>query len=332
MSTITHFRQSLACLAILVAIAAAQFSNRVFAAERGTTIVVTPSAVQGGSMGIRKVEPQYTVFPTPAGQPATFSGRVVGLNNYGGSDALVGIVYLSGVFWNSYDNYQWASVRPDGSFSITADRSPGCMRALVVQQPGKPWTFLRHDFSPGDSAKDVVIQVGRAHRVLLEVEDAHGRRAAGGFQVEVFDGMRYVEPSSKSASYERLGFFFTDGPQSQLPLYLPSDPVALYVAAPGLSPFYKVIDPTKSDRIVFRLSSAGSITGRVVKAGSPVAGASVLVGCSTNPLSWRTAVTDARGDFSVSDLAPGRYTIRAASYSGTANVREGISTVVHVNL
>jgi len=294
---------------------------------------VTPTTPQSTDLVKKEASETYTVYDTPAGQTSTFSGKIDGLGDYGGSglNALVGIIYLKGIFWNRYDNYQWASVRPDGTFTITSDRFPDARKALVVQQPGRPWTFLRHDFNPGDSAKDIVMNIQDSTTVWVQAEDAQGRGPQNGFQVEVFDGVKYTEPGA-TVTYQRLGRFSTyTGP---LRLDLPNEPVALYVAGEGFAPFYQIIDPSSAQEFVFRLLPEGIIKGTVTKGDKPDAGQTVTVNCAAVPLAARTATTGADGTFSVSGLPPGRYavTVSGSKLVAAAVVKPGETTTADVSV
>ena len=276
------------------------------------TFDILPSTTQSADLAERQVDEVFTTFATPTGSSATFSGKVTGLSDYdnSGNNALVGIIYLNGIFWDKYDNYQWASLKPDGTFTITADRYPDAKKILVVKQPGRAWGFLRHDFAAGDSAKDIVINMTDGYRMLVQIEDSNGKPPQGAFQAEVFDGVKFKDATGTFATYQRIGLFHSDGSEPWLVVDVPDEPVALYVSAPGLAPFYQIVDPSKTSVFVFRLLPAAEIHGAVTKGGAPLKDANVSVGCATDPLSWRTAKTADDGIFDIQNMPPGSYTVR----------------------
>src|SRR4051812_23521610 len=118
--------------------------------ERGT-IDEDPNA------GATKLEPEpYTSFPTPAGQPATFSGKIVGLDSY--KDVEVAVITVVPREYFSHNAFVTALVRADGSFSLRSQDHLDLAKTICVRPPGRPWTYLRHDFPPGQSGRDIVLR------------------------------------------------------------------------------------------------------------------------------------------------------------------------------
>ena len=70
-------------------------------------------------------------------------------------------------------------------------------------------------------------------------------------------------------------------------------------------------------------ASAGSLEGRVTEAGSPLAGATVLVGS-------RATRTDRDGQYRVDDLVPGDYVVTVYAGDRSAVIRAHVGAVIAI--
>jgi hypothetical protein len=264
------------------------------------------------------VTPPGSISATPAGEPATFQGRVAGSGPFAG--AQVALVTLKPSPWTDAANFQWTAVRADGTFSIRADRDRDAGKTLALSMPGQALTFLHWDFAPGQSAREITLTPSGVRHASVTVTGPAGVNGQT-VTVEVFDARDYRGPSGEAIARQRLGVF--TGPGAGVPADLPADPVGLYVSAPGLAAYYQIVDPVKAGRFDFHLLKEGAISVRVVTRGAPAPGVTVLTGCPDAPFSWRRRTTDREGRIQLTGLPPGEYRITANGAETTARIRSG---------
>lgn len=271
--------------------------------------------------------PPGKTIVVPAGQVPVFSGKVIADTALTG--AQVGIVSLKGSPWTNPNNFAWFPVKADGTFLARADRDPDAGKALVVNAPGHPLTFVPWNFSAREASSDVVINIPVARHVVVSAVGPDGV-AASSMTVEAFDAHDYRSAAGTTLVRQRLGI--ATGPGSGVPLDLPDGPVGLYVSAQGLAAYYQIVDTAKAPRIEFRLLREGSVGVQVVKNGAPAAGVVVMTACPNAPFSARRRTTDGQGRFQLTGLAPGEYTMTAEGGRGAARVRAGQNTTATLTL
>jgi RNA polymerase sigma factor (sigma-70 family) len=273
----------------------------------------------------------FTRFKTPAGQAATFTGRVEGLKRSGGGPAEVGIVSMVGVQWTTNANYQWQRVGPDGTFSVTVDRRPEARRALAVRAKGQPTTFLRAEFEPDESARDVVVRMKSGRTVTLTARGLRGK-PVGWFKAEIFNAYDVPDDRGRVLEMQRLDAPATSS--GRLALDLPLEPVALLISGTGVAPYYHVLDARDADSFQFDLMAPCRITGTVTRSGGlePVPNQRVLLVNDDAPLSATARKTNAAGAFDVPTGVPGTYEISVAGKRFTVTAAEAETLSVNLDL
>jgi len=108
---------------------------------------------------------QFDIFQNEAGEPRTFSGKIVGVESMQGVE--IGLISMVGIYWNVKDAYQWEPVAADGSFSITDARYNNAGKILVMRGPNTAWTFLRYNFKPEESGRNIVLHAAPSKKVRL---------------------------------------------------------------------------------------------------------------------------------------------------------------------
>ena len=258
------------------------------------------------------------VYATPRAAASTFQGKVMGLFAVPGVQ--VGIVSMKGRPWTNPANFQWGAVQSDGAFEIHADKDPDAPKALVVAAPGHPWTYAHWEFGSHDSAKDITMDVAPAKHVTVAASGP-GLLPAKTLTVEVFDAHDYRMPGNKALQRQRLAVF--TGPASGVAVDLASEPVGLYVSAPGMAAYYQIIDPGKADRFEFQLMREGAVDITVERAGTPAAGIVVMTTCPDAPFSSRQRTSDASGHIQIGGLPPGEYRITTDGGEVSAKITSG---------
>ena len=250
-----------------------------------------------------------TRYLTPPGSRASFAGRVEGLANP--ANAEVGVVYLRGTHWLSTDNYQWQPVNADGTFTITAEKYPRARRALAVRSKGHSTTFLRAEFGANESARDIRLRMKPVRPITVVAKDSRGRPVSS-LRVEVFEpSIGYGEPRTDDQGRDLVAqqLEVRVDPGNELTVAVPLEPVSLFIGGTGVASHLHTVDPRLSDRFEFQLLAATRIEGMVTRAGTPVAGARVMLNNDTEPLSYVARKTDAKGYFRLTNGVPGTYTI-----------------------
>ena len=251
---------------------------------------------------------KFERFETPAGQPPTFSGNVIGIPP--GKRAQVGVVANLGTQWIQPKNYKYAKVAPDGAFSITADHKPDAIKSLMVTIDGRLATFLRADFAPNESAKDVELRLSDAKTIVLTMENPQGADVRG-FQVEAFTAYAMQDDAGQqNLRMQRVAA--TSSSAGAIVLEAPLEPVAVLLASTGLAPCYRIIDPRQADEFHFKMLAASRVRGIVTRNGKPVAGAQMYMVNPAAALSATLRKTDPQGRFDIGGRPPGRQQIRVA--------------------
>jgi hypothetical protein len=270
---------------------------------------------------------KFTRFPAPQGQPQTFSGKVT--NFPPGKAAQVGVVAVVGTHWIKPDNYKWQKCEPDGSFTITGDHKPGAKKALVAAVGDRPWTFLRAEFAPRESARDVEIRVKEGKTLVLTMEDSQGK-AVRGFQGEVFNAYVTTDDQGKQLKAQRLGALTSSG--GAIVFAAPLEPIGVLLAASGIAPYYAVIDPREADEFHFKMLAESRVRGVVTRDGQPVAGQQIYMVNGAAPLSATLRKTDAQGRFDIAGRVPGRHDIRVGAYRTTVQVQPGETAELNIEV
>lgn len=264
-------------------------------------------------------EPEkFERFETPAGQPPTFSGKVFGIPP--GKAARVVVVANVGTQWIQPKNYKSANVAPDGSFTIVADHKPEAEKSLMVSVDGRLATFLRAEFAPNESARNVEFRLADARPVVLTMSDPRGKEVSA-FRVEVFTPYRVSDDAGKELRMQRLHAASSAG--GAIVFRAPPEPIAVLLSSNGLAPHYQVIDPREAEEFHFKMLPASRIKGVVTRDGQPLAGAEIYFVNRAAALSVTLRKTDAQGRFDVGGRVPGQQEIRIAGYSTAVQVEPG---------
>lgn len=273
----------------------------------------------------------FTRFATPEGESATFSGHVEGLLDP--QNAEVGIVYLRGTQWTSFNNYQWEPVNADGTFIITADRFPEARRALAVRSEEQSVTFLRAEFEANESASDIVVRMKPVREIQIVLKDSRGKPVPA-FKAEIFDasadGARNVDDQGRPLRTQRL-----DAPNAVggiISVAVPLEPLSILVSGSGIAPYSQTVDPRVSDRFEFKVSKSTPIEGRLTKAGVPVAGEKLMLNNDAVRFSYTARTTDADGRFRLENGIPGEYNIAVREHRVRIKLIEGESAEVNIDL
>jgi hypothetical protein len=251
-----------------------------------------------------KQEPErFTAYRTPDGERALYEGRVAGVDSLDGVEVCIMPApeheYISNVA------YDWVMVAVDGSFRLAAPPRLGQRsRTLCVRAPDRPWTFLRRDFQPDESARDIVLTPARGKRVTISasLRDEPGK---GWMTAEAFDGyQRYDDRGKPCRSQYYGGRQSDDGTTS---LLLPLRPMALRVRAAGSAFGCVVVDPRQVDHVVTTLPREARLAGRVVDGDRPVGNRALWLFNPCARLSAAAVETDNDGNFRLEGLVPGQY-------------------------
>lgn len=273
----------------------------------------------------------FTRYPTPPAAAATFVGRVEGLKDP--ADAEVGIISLRGVQWTSNANYQWQPLNEDGTFTIAAAAFPEARRAIAVRSHDQSVTYLRAEFEPGDSAKDMVVRMKPTRLISIAANDSAGQPIKS-FKVEIFDGSadgpNITDDEDRPLSTQRL-----DAPLASrgvLEVPLPLEPLCVMLSGNGIAPSFQKIDPRTSDHFAFSLLKATPISVTLTDHGKPVVDERVMLNNPAVQFSYTARKTDAAGKFTVPAGIPGTYRIAIRKRVVETTVIEGVPCEVNIDL
>lgn len=251
---------------------------------------------------------QFARFITPDGATATFSGIVEGVIDP--ARAEVGIIYLRGTQWTSFNNYQWEPVNADGTFAIAADRFPESRKTIAVRAQDQSITFLRAEFDANESANEIVVKMKQVRQIEITAKNSKGR-AVRAFKVEIFDdsvaGKRHTDDEGRPLRSQRLDAPVAAG--GAVRTFVPMERISVLLSGTGIAPFFQTIDPRVSDRFEFTVLSSTRLEGRLTNGGEPVAGEKLMLNNDAVPLSYTARTTDADGRFTLVEGIPGTYNI-----------------------
>lgn len=248
---------------------------------------------------------QFEIVKRDGRKPRTFSGKVVVQGSLDGVD--VGLISLVGIYWINSNAYQWQPVAADGSFSITDARYLDADKALVVRGPNTPWTFLRHNFSSTDGAKNIVLKADPPEHVRLTASGVDGKTLTQ-FRCEVFPYAQYDE-HDKELARQRSGMFDSNG-KDFIDLVLPPDNIALFCGANGYARFYQVVDARKVHAVHLVLVKAGRLKITVLdENGKPKSGVHASWQSDEAPLSLDFHATDSNGMIFAEDQTPATFVV-----------------------
>src|SRR3954463_2040128 len=124
------------------------------------------------SVGSQYQREKFTRVAAEAGKPQVFAGKVLDLDP--GHKADVGIVSLIGTHWLTSSNYEWFPLDKSMTFSVTSAQHADAPKALGLRAEGRPWTFLRAQFDPGEGATGIELRVKPSVKCVITMEDASG--------------------------------------------------------------------------------------------------------------------------------------------------------------
>jgi hypothetical protein len=243
--------------------------------------------------------------------PRTFAGRVVVDGPLAGVE--VGLVSLVGIHWVNPDTYQWQAVNADGTFSLTDERFLDAPKALVVRGPHTPWTFLRYNFAPDESATGIVLRASPARAIELSASGEDGRDLTGS-SFELFPAHAQFDDDGHILRRQRLGEF-ESGTGTEVQVAAPAGEVAVFAHRDGYASYYQVIDTRQADHFRFVLQAPGRMRIRVLDAaGNPQPGVRVDWINPAAPLSLSGTSTDADGTIVQGNLSPGIFLVKTKGF------------------
>jgi hypothetical protein len=217
----------------------------------------------------------------------------------------------------------------DGTFVLDGLAS-GLRHTVQARLDGYPHSFVRNVTAPADKVEIVMRSAGGVRGV---VKGAGGAQV-GSFQVQV---ERYVEADGVTRAGEVASRFSSSDGRFELDLVAPGD-YDLVVTADGFAPARPArvsVPPDGWAEITVALESGARVAGRVTSGGQPVVGARVAMSAG---YAGPAVFTDAKGGFTLIDVAPGRRSL-SASKAGLASahrddleVRAGQTTEVELVL
>lgn len=270
---------------------------------------------------------EYTAFPTPAKERATFSGKVVGLSSY--VDVEVTIISVFPREYFSHDATVTTLVRPDGSFSLKAQDHPERPKTICVRVPGRPWTYLNHDFAPTESGRDIVLRAQEGKKITVTAM-LDGSSERNWMTVEAFDGYQRRDREGKPVMSEYYGG--RDGMEGTTAIILPLRPMALRIRAEGSANTCVMVDPREVDHLTVRLPREAKMKTHVTKEGKPYTFRPIWFFNPTSRLSWGGVETDGKGDFELSGLMPGSYVFMTETGQFTSTLKQGHTNDVSIDL
>jgi hypothetical protein len=261
---------------------------------------------------------QYVSYPTPPGEKPTFSGKVVGLDSY--KDVEVTLITVLPREYVNQNALITTMVLEDGSFSMKPTENLDRPRTICVRAPGRPWTYLRHDFAAGQSGKDIVIPVDEGQTLTVSAR-INGGAAKTWMTLEAFDGYQRHDNEGKPVQSEYYG-----GKQSNdgtASIILPLRPMALRVRAEGSASACVIVDPREVDHLNVRLPTEARLKGRIIQDNKPQSFAPVWFFNPAARLSFGGVEADADGVFELSGLMPGEYYFIITGQQFTSTLRQG---------
>lgn len=263
-----------------------------------------------------------------AGQPQVFSGKVLDLKPE--VRAEVGIVSLIGAQWTNSANYEWFPLDATRSFSVTSAIHPEAKKALVVRAEGRPWTFLRFNFEPGDGAKDIEFHVSPSVKCVITMEDALGNNVSS-FRGELFNAYMVKDDEGQDLYPQRFGH--PSSANGAMPLDLPPEPVGILLEGGlAVAPYYAIIDPRQANHFHFKMIAPSRVKGVVTQDGKPAARVSVFIVNNAAPLSASARKTDAAGKFDLPGRVPGTHFLKVGSYKTNVEVTPGETIDLKIDL
>lgn len=246
-----------------------------------------------------------------AASPRVFSGRVMVQGPLDGVE--VGLVSLVGVHWVNPDAYQWQPVNPDGSFSLTDTHYPDAAKAIAVRGPNTPWTFLRYNFAPTESATNIILHGDEPRKIQLSVSGADGRDLSQS-SFEFFPAQAQYDDFGKALRRQRLGEF-ESGDQTAAEIVAPPGKIAVFAHHDGYASYYQVIDTRQAEHFRFVLCAPGRMKITVLdQAGNPKSGVRVNWVNPAAPLSISGTSTDGNGVIVQDNLSPGTFFLNAPGF------------------
>jgi hypothetical protein len=273
-------------------------------------------------------EPEkFERYATSPGGTPQFEGKVEGLKP--GENGEVGIISLVGTHWIKRDNYQWSRVKSDGTFEVTVDKQPEARKTVVFRAKDHPWVFLRAEFEPGESARNIVLRIPVSKKVLITAEDSQGERVKS-FATEVFNSYEIYDDAGKKLKAQRYDQFSTSN--GELELDLANEPRALLIGGAKIAPYYQVIDPRQADRFHFRMLAPARVTGIVTRGKTPVPTTQVYIVNEAAPLSASIRKTDANGKFDIPGRVPGLHHMAIGGKELDVKLDEGQTKELNVDI
>jgi hypothetical protein len=281
-----------------------------------------PGALEPDGATTRPLPPEkFERFETPAGQSPTFSGKVIGIP--AGKTAQVTVVTNHGTQWIDPKNYKSVKTAPDGSFTVTAPLDPAkadATKSLCVNLDGRVSQFLRAEFTPTESARNIEFQLAPVKTVVLSMEDSTGKSVRS-FRVEAFNAYIMKDDAGQALNIQRLTSGSTGG--GAIVFDAPPEPIAVLLSSNGLAPYYQIIDPRQADEFHFKMIPAARIRGTVTRDGQPVPGQQIYMVNRAAPLSATIRKTDPQGRFDFPGRVPGQQDIRVGAYQTTLELTPG---------
>jgi beta-lactamase regulating signal transducer with metallopeptidase domain len=255
---------------------------------------------------------QFTLVANPGVGPRVFSGKVIAPGSMKGVE--VGLVSLVGVHWVNPDAYQWVPVAADGSFSLTDARYQDAPKAIAVRGPDLPWTFLRYNFGPGESAHDIVLRPSPAKKVRLTASGT-GRKNLSQMSYEIFPAHIEYNDQGQALRRQRLGEF-SSGDKGSLTLDAPAGEIALFIHHDGFAGFYQIIDTRQASNFHFIMKHAGRMKITTLDAaGKPKGGVHLKWVNPAAPLSISGSATNANGILLQDNLTPGTFDLDVEGFA-----------------
>ncbi len=257
------------------------------------------------------VPEQFDLVQNDAQTPQVFSGKIEMQGSTAGVE--IGLVSLVGIHWNNPEAYQWEPVKSDGTFTITQAHYPEAFKALAVRGPHIPWTFLRYDFRPDESARNIVFKVPTPKRVRLIVHDSKGD-VLNRIGYEVFPAYAPEDDYGTKLRRQRMGTYKTDDAKF-IEVELPVGKIALFVHHKGFASNYQIIDTRTANQFDFVLRPAGQIKIRVLDAdGQPAPQTKVRWVNPAAPLSLWETTTGTDGVAVGRELVPGTFEVHVPDF------------------
>ena len=198
-------------------------------------------------------------IPRPPGSRRPSAAKSIGIPP--GKSAQVGVAALIGTHWIKPDNYQWAKVAPDGSFTITGDFKPDARKALLaavdrctpVQRP--PRRVRRRRIR---ARRRIAHQAGQDDRP----DDGRSRRQAGQPASRPRSSTPTPCATMRTSRSKRIGWRRRRPAPARSCSMAPPEPLGVLLAANKLAPYYVVIDPRDADAFHVKMLAESRIKGR----------------------------------------------------------------------